>query len=348
MKIKIYQINLDRDKGRVGFLSLSETRKFQGSDQINSKIYDLVYSGDVPYDSLERVYEMFNVDHPTDYTGRSLSCSDVVQVMDGGKVSDGFYFCDRIGFAQVEFDPAQTLDALPRCIDVVLVEPGKLARPARIADSLEMMRHIVRGNIDAIHPFEEQVCIVSNVASKNSGLPLNRAVYTYEDHQVDMTYGELAAKFRAQERSGTGQHMLGYIVFTEDSFLEPYTEEQRTYVVSSDNKAFKPNMGGYSIYASSLDGVDKMVRLEAYMAAEHGGKNGWKVERCYTEVQTREMFDIIAGTFFICDCSGENFGSLSEDQLKKYTELFKQPEHFLRINGEIAAIPYTPKKSQER
>ena len=137
------------------------------------------------------------------------------------------------------------------------------------------MQAVVQGSIEAIYPYEDRVCIVCNEEGKLEGMPLNRAVYTYEDHQVDMTYGALAAKFRAQERSGTGRHMLGYIVFTEDSFTEPYTEEQRTYVVSSDNKAFKPNMGGFSIYASSLDGVDKMVRLEAYMAAEHGGKDGW-------------------------------------------------------------------------
>ena len=57
---------------------------------------------------------------------------------------------------------------------------------------------------------------------------------------------------------------------------------------------------------------------------------------------------LFAGTFFICDCNGESFGSLSEEQLKKYTEMFKQPERFLRINGEILAVPYTPKKNQER
>ena len=41
------------------------------------------------------------------------------------------------------------------------------------------------------------------------------------------------------------------------------------------------NMGGYSIYGGSLDGSDPCVRLEQYMADECGGKNGWKVERCY-------------------------------------------------------------------
>nr|MBQ6242187.1 DUF3846 domain-containing protein [Lachnospiraceae bacterium] len=33
--------------------------------------------------------------------------------------------------------------------------------------------------------------------------------------------------------------------------------------------------------------------------------------------------DIIFGPFFICDCSTENFGSLSEEQLKRYSEQFR-------------------------
>ena len=73
--------------------------------------------------------------------------------------------------------------------------------------------------------------------------------------QVDMTYWKLREYFRAAERQG--QHL------------------------TSNNKAFQPNMGGYSIYASSLDGSDPLVRLEQYMAAERGGKDGWQVERCY-------------------------------------------------------------------
>lgn len=348
MRIKIYQIDMERDEHRIAMMGYEDTLARLNGESIDSALYDLVFDGEVEAKDLEAVYAKFNLDHPAGYTGRSMSVSDVVEVVESTTAKEGFYFCDSIGFKEIAFQPELTQNALPRTIDVVLVEPGKLAQSAKIPATLEGMQAVVQGSIEAIYPYEDRVCIVCNEEGKLEGMPLNRAVYTYEDHQVDMTYGELAAQFRAQERSGTGRHMLGYIVFTEDSFLEPYTEEQRTYVVSSDNKAFKPNMGGYSIYASSLDGVDKMVRLEAYMAAEHGGKDGWKVERCYTEVQTREMFDIIAGTFFICDCSGESFGSLSEEQLKKYTEMFKQPERFLRINGEILAVPYTPKKNQER
>ena len=103
--------------------------------------------------------------------------------------------------------------------------------------------------------------------------------YTNDSKQVEMTYAELVAKFRSAERRGI--HMTGYIQFTRDSFTEEYSEQARTYGVSSNNKAYRPNMGGYSIYGGSLDGSDPCVRLEQYMADEYGGKNGWKVERCY-------------------------------------------------------------------
>ena len=85
------------------------------------------------------------------------------------------------------------------------------------------------------------------------------------------------------------------------------------------------------------------------MAAEHGGKDGWKVERCYTKEPGKEIIEIIAGTCFICDCRGESFGSLSDEQLKRYSKQFKYPEQFIRINGEICAVPFKPnEKSHER
>ena len=105
----------------------------------------------------------------------------------------------------------------------------------------------------------------------------------------DVTYGELVSYFKAVENAKAGKHLRGYIVFTEDSFTVPYDERARTYAVSSDNKAFQQGMGGYSIYGSSLDGTDPCVRLEQYMAVERGGKNGWKIERCYVKEEDLEQ-----------------------------------------------------------
>lgn len=98
-----------------------------------------------------------------------------------------------------------------------------------------------------------------------------------------INYQQLKSIFQDHESKHTGTHLTGYIVFTEDSFNQPYSLESRTYVVHSSSKAFVPGMGGYSIYGSALDGSDSGVRLEAYMALERGGKNGWKVDYCYLE-----------------------------------------------------------------
>ena len=106
-----------------------------------------------------------------------------------------------------------------------------------------------------------------------------------------LTYGELCAAFRAAERENPARHIAGAIVFTEDSFTIQYSLESRTYIVNSNNKAYQPNMGGYSIYGSAKDGSDPLVRLECYMAAEKGGKYGWKVEYCYLTDENGEAID---------------------------------------------------------
>lgn len=98
--------------------------------------------------------------------------------------------------------------------------------------------------------------------------------------EAKLTYSQLKAIFQVWEKTNPKKHLAGYIVFTNDSFTDNYGIMSRAYCVSSDNKAFQPNMGGYSIYGSSLNGDDRGVRLEQYMAEEKAGKDGWKVEYC--------------------------------------------------------------------
>lgn len=334
MNIRIYQINLDRDVNRVAFDGLEYLERFHGSTEIDSTIYDKVYDGEADCQSLEGVFGMFNTALPADYRGRSLSVSDVVQIVEAENVKPGFYFCDSIGFKEVPFEPETK-----KTMTVVLLKPGKVACKAEIDASLEGMQRIVGGYIEQFCPFEECVAFICNEEGKIDGLPLNRAIRE-EDTIQEMSYGEMTELFRTAERNK--KHLTGYVVFSQDSFSEPYPDTARTYMVSSDNKAFQPNMGGYSIFASSIDGSDPMVRLESYMAAEKGGKDGWKVERCYMREPGKEILDIIAGTCFICDCSGENFASLSPEQLNRYMTKYRYPENFFRINDEIEAIPYKP------
>lgn len=132
------------------------------------------------------------------------------------------------------------------------------------------------------------------------------------------------------------------------SNTKPYPEAARTYAVSSNNKAFQPNMGGYSIYASALDGSDPMIRLEGYMQSEKGGKDGWKIERCYMKSDEKEMIDVIFGPFFICDCSGPNYGSLNQEQIDRFMKQFENPERLIRMNGTLMSVPYKPEPDLSR
>ena len=70
--------------------------------------YELVYEAPMTEkDNLESIYTRFNVDRPADFTGHSLSVSDIVVLHQGGK--DTAHYCDRAGFSEVpEFlQPAQ-------------------------------------------------------------------------------------------------------------------------------------------------------------------------------------------------------------------------------------------------
>lgn len=77
-------------------------------------------------------------------------------------------------------------------------------------------------------------------------------------------------------------HLTAYITFASfgPNNKKEYPWISRTYVISSNNKAFQPNKSGYSIFGSCLDGTDPCLRLDRLMAAEHGGKDGWVVEDC--------------------------------------------------------------------
>ena len=50
-------------------------------------------------DTLDSLYEKFNIAYPEDYTGHSLSVSDIVAINENGKVK--VYFVDSISFREL-------------------------------------------------------------------------------------------------------------------------------------------------------------------------------------------------------------------------------------------------------
>ena len=116
MKIKLYQIIPEPENRYLIFSDLRSIRAASGG-HVPAEIYEAVFSGDldiaVPRNAknkmdqelaeLEAVYVRFNVSHPEGFRGRSMTMSDVVEVIRSEKESR-FYFCDRFGFEEIAFE----------------------------------------------------------------------------------------------------------------------------------------------------------------------------------------------------------------------------------------------------
>lgn len=109
---------------------------------------------------------------------------------------------------------------------------------------------------------------------------------------------------------------------------------------------------------ASLENMQRIVGgyIEAYYPFEEqvcivcndeGKINGMALNRAVYG-DRKEMLDIIAGPAFICDCRGEDFGSLSDEQTARFVKQFKYPERFFRAGDDIKAIPFNPQKGHER
>ena len=109
MKVAIYQVIPELDRTRMLYNNLEFIRKVHNGI-VPAEAYEMVYEGEVEAETTEDIFFVFNVKFPKDYKGRSLSVSDVVEIIN----SDGkneFYFCDTIGFKRIKFkkDKAMTL-----------------------------------------------------------------------------------------------------------------------------------------------------------------------------------------------------------------------------------------------
>ena len=90
-----------------------------------------------------------------------------------------------------------------------------------------------------------------------------------------MTWSEMAEYLRHHHNE------KGVVVFKQHpKWNKEYSEGERSYVVSGDNKHFYDNMISTSIWADALEGTDKGVRLDWYMFYEEP-EYKWQVDYCY-------------------------------------------------------------------
>ena len=162
MNIKIYQINSDRDSGRVKFMGL------QSISAVSPGIYDEVFSGDVDCTNLEDVFCKFNMESHPLHRGHSLSVSDVVLT------EDGAFFCDSIGFKEIDFDESQAHKP-DNLLKIVYVEPNRPPFVSEVGNDLKSLQRAVAGYIEPIY-LADGTILVGNEESKLKGMEGNRHI----------------------------------------------------------------------------------------------------------------------------------------------------------------------------
>ena len=313
MKIEIYQINHQRDVNNVCFVRHKSLLNFQGTQDIDSTIYDKVFDGEVECKSLKDVYRMFNFLNPLGgYLGRSLSVSDVVKVCDSNEVEQGYYFCDSFDFKKVNFGIINVRDKEKMEIRNMNVEKIKSEYP--VGTKIELIN--MEGENRMFSGMKGEVTGVDDIGQihmkweNGSSLALNMEVDKFK--KVDAT--EKISALLVQPSK------YPKMILIEDNL------EAMQKIVGGDIEEYMP--------------FDDDV---AIICNEEGKINGKPFNRAIYD-NDNEIIDIISGDFFVvfAPIESEKFLSLPREMADKYYQKFKYPERFTRTADGIIAVPYKP------
>lgn len=138
------------------------------------------------------------------------------------------------------------------------------------------------------------------------------------------------------EKESEEQKMSDKIkVLVVEPMQEPYIKE-----IDAGLKSLQKEVDG------SIQAVYPFEEEAAIICNEEGKINGLELNRALYD-EDGKIYDIIAGTFLICGLTDDNFGSLPDELINKFSEQFKQPETFVKIGHEIISISAEPIKRSD-
>ena len=118
--------------------------------------------------------------------------------------------------------------------------------------------------------------------------------------------------------------------------LPPYVKE-----IGDSLHSLQTEVGGH------IEAIYPFDDPVAIICNEEGKLLGLPLNRALRD-EDHHVYDVIAGTFLVAGLGAEDFCSLNEEQIKKYSEHFQTPELFLRLNGRMLVIPAEEKPHREK
>ena len=374
----IYQLK-DGDSTRgLRFESLEQIKKDKQLPVIEN--YNLVYSAPMKVDTtLESLYTEFNINRPVDFAGHSLSISDIVVLSDKGK--NTAYYLDTTGWEKIDkfFDYVHTRSAAISNYKGMTAFVGYdnklyLGKSEKYLfsdngfayyDNSDKSLTYITDNL-TLYPFlygSGWVCSQHEMLDNGSFTKevyaefdrLQKGVLSQFEQIRELKFADKPFNYleTAEKQTEQNYNKIDGIINNEPSESEDKNMNDKISVLAVEPmkapyiKEIEPGLESLQKEVGGLiQAVYPYEDMVAVICNEEGKMNGLPLNRAIYN-DDKEMTDIIAGTFLVVGLGEENFTSLSDGLQKKYADMFKNPEEFVRLGNEIVAIPVKPSIKQQ-
>ena len=109
--------------------------------------------------------------------------------------------------------------------------------------------------------------------------------------------------------------------------------------IGDDLQSMQAVVGGY------IQAVYPFEQPVALVCRESGKLDGLTLNRALRDADG-DIYDIVAGNFFIVGLGQNDFTDLPHDLAEQFAEQFRQPEMFVREDGKIVAAPMPDEQVQ--
>ena len=246
--------------------------------------YDLIYTAELtPGTSLEDIYTRFNIDHPKDFKGHSLSVSDIVVLHQNGE--NTAHYVDSIGYREVpEFLREQTQQLTPDELttgEQITTPRGSFSVTAMSREQMEAAgygfhhqsdngKYLIMGNgtrafAIAAEPPENYLKAAEQTTEQNGNMidciinntPNTDALEAKANAGEQISLADLADAIQKDREAANAEHDTARITAAAKTRYEGmtalYTMDDKIYIGKSenyDNKGHYDNSNNSLLYVS--------------------------------------------------------------------------------------------------
>lgn len=151
--------------------------------------------------------------------------------------------------------------------------------------------------------------------------------------RLDPTPGNYAAYIYAYDKDSLDEHLEDMRNREKITVLEIEPgKEPKTIEIYEDLYSLQNEVGGL------IECVYPWDDSAGIIVNEEGKLMGLPLNRALRD-NDGDIYDVVAGTMLVVGLTEDNFGSLTAEQIEMYSDMFRQPETILYLDGNLLAFP---------